>query len=125
MCLSPNKIPNPYRGYRGRLAFMHDTESQFIYVPCGVCRECIALKQMYLVQRVQMEAFDCFLFFSTLTYNDEFLPHFTCANGVRIPFADVVHLQTMFKRLRKHDSFGRPFRYLAVSERGSGKGRPH
>ena len=71
------------------------------------------------------EARNCFLFFSTLTYNNEHLPHFICENGFRIPFADVNHLQILFQRLRNDNSFGRPFRYLAVSERGKEKARPH
>lgn len=125
MCISPNKILNPYRNYRGPNAFLHDCVSQFIYVPCGVCKECVALKQMYLVQRVQMEAKNCFLFFSTLTYNNEFLPHVSSSTGYTFSYADMHHLQLLFKRLRNINAFGRPFRYLAVSERGSERGRPH
>lgn len=103
----------------------HDVDSRFLSVPCGVCKECIAVKQMYTVQRVQMESLDSFMYFSTLTYNNEFLPHFICENGFRIPFADISHLQNLFKRLRNDNAFGRPFRYFAVSERGSNGGRPH
>lgn len=44
---------------------------------------------------------------------------------VDIPFTDVSHLQLLFKRMRDNNDLGRPFRYLAVSERGSDKGRPH
>lgn len=125
MCISPNRIRNPYYGFKGRLAWMHDCDSFYINIPCGVCKECIALKQMYLVQRVQMEARNSFLFFSTLTYNNEFLPHYETPTGYSIPYADQWHLQTLFKRLRNYNVFGRPFRYLAVSERGGERGRPH
>ena len=130
MCVSPLYIKNPYRGHNKvgiykNSYWMHDYVSEFIPVPCGVCRECIALKQMYIVQRVQMEALNSFLYFTTLTYSNDFLPHFSCANGVRIPFADITHLQNFFKRLRNDNAFSRPFRYLAVSERGGVKGRPH
>lgn len=130
MCLAPLSIPNPYLGsdkvglYR-HTYWMHDFKSARIYIPCGVCSECIALKQMYLVQRVQMESENCFLFFSTLTYDNEHLPHYICDNGYSIPFADIEHLQLLFKRLRNDNAFGRPFRYLAVSERGTERGRPH
>lgn len=130
MCLSPLKVKNPY--WKGNYnlikhsdSFLHDTISQFIYVPCGVCKQCIAVKQMYLVQRVQMEARNCFLYFSTLTYDNEHLPKLGVSTGFDIPFADNRHLQLMFKRLRIENSFGRPFRYLACSERGSEKSRPH
>ena len=49
----------------------------------------------------------------------------TTSTGYSIRFADVTDVQKMFKRLRKKNAFGRPFRYLAVSELGSKKGRPH
>ncbi len=124
MCLCPNKIPNPYYRFSGPLAYLHDCQSQYMYVPCGVCKECIALKQMYLIQRVQMEARNSFMFFSTLTYNNEFLPHYDLDDW-SIPYADERDLQLLFKRLRNHNSFGRPFRYFAVTERGGKKGRPH
>lgn len=42
-----------------------------------------------------------------------------------IPFADIRHLQLMFKRMRDNNTLGRPFRYLACSERGTKHGRPH
>lgn len=44
---------------------------------------------------------------------------------IDIPFADIHHLQLMFKRMRDNNRIGRPFRYIAVSERGSERGRPH
>lgn len=124
MCTAPNKIPNPYYRFNGPFAYLHDCQSQYMYVPCGVCKECIALKQMYLIQRVQMEARNSFLFFSTLTYNNEFLPHYDL-NDWSIPYADIHDLQLLFKRLRNNNSFGRPFRYFACTERGGLKGRPH
>lgn len=125
MCLCPNKIKNPYYRYSGPLAYMHDCTSQYMYIPCGTCSECIAVKQMYLVQRVQLEAIDSFLFFSTLTYDNKHLPSIGTSQGISIDYADVHHLQLLFDRLEKNNSFGRPFRYLAVSERGSTKARPH
>ena len=42
-----------------------------------------------------------------------------------IPYADIHHLQLMFKRLRDNNSLGRPFRYIAVTERGKKRARPH
>lgn len=44
---------------------------------------------------------------------------------VQMPYADIHHLQLMFKRMRDNNTLGRPFRYLAVSELGSNRGRPH
>ena len=42
-----------------------------------------------------------------------------------IPYADIHHLQLMFKRMRDNNTLGRPFRYIAVSERGKKRARPH
>lgn len=94
-------------------------------IPCGHCPECIAVKQMNLVQRLQMESLSNHLFFATLTYNNDSLPRITTSTGFSIPYADIRDLQLCFKRLRKSGAFGRPFRYIAVSELGSRKGRPH
>ena len=37
---------------------------------------------------------------------------------ISIRYADIHHLQLMFKRMRDNNTLGRGFRYLAVSERG-------
>ena len=90
MCFSPLLIKNPnYNHHKSKIYkhdFLSDTTSQYIYVPCGVCKQCVAVKQMYLVQRVQMEARNCFLFFSTLTYDNVHLPKITTSTGFDIPF---------------------------------------
>lgn len=124
MCISPIRIRNPNLG-RKNLGFLYDTESAFINIPCGVCKQCIAMKQMSLVQRVQMESLNSFMYFSTLTYDNAHLPHITTSSGYDISYVEVRHLQNLFKRLRNYNMFGRPFRYFAVSERGGEKGRPH
>lgn len=126
MCLSPNSIPNPNYGLKpavGDFNSLKDCTSKYIRVPCGYCSECIKTKQMYLVQRVQMESFDKYIFFATLTYDNKHLPSVDTSTGYNIKYADWHHLQNCFKRLRK--SFSRPFKYIAVSERGSERGRPH
>lgn len=127
MCISPVRIRNPNLGrfVSSYLRRRVDCESSFINVPCGYCKQCIAVKQMYFVQRAIMEAQDSFLYFSTLTYDSSHLPVLSCSTGYSIPFADIHHLQLLFKRIRNHNLFGRPFRYFAVSERGSERGRPH
>lgn len=125
MCISPIRIKNPNLGMTGPNAQFKDCVSRFIEVPCGVCADCVASRQMQLVQRLQVESLVNHLFFCTLTYNNECLPVVTTSTGYFIRFADVTDVQKMFKRLRKKNAFGRPFRYLAVSELGSKKGRPH
>lgn len=123
MCISPISIKNPNYGLKpfpGR-----DISHQMIRVPCGHCSECIANKQMQLVQRIQMEEMHYHLFFCTLTYCNEMLPVVSVSTGYDIRFADIRDVQNMIKRIRISNSFGRPFRYFAVSELGSKRGRPH
>lgn len=126
MCVSPILIPNPnYNNHTELIQLTTDTESQFIRVPCGVCGECLQKRQSDIVQRCRCLALDHYMFFFTLTYNRESLPHFTTSSGVTINYADYSDIQKMFKRIRKVNAFGREFKYLCVSERGSHKGRPH
>ena len=127
MCISPISIKNPRYGAKlskDSVNRFFDVTSQYIYVPFGHCSECIHNRQMSLVQRIQAEALDNYIFFATLTYNNESLPRLDI-NGYSIPFADISDLQNVFKRLRKSSAFGRRFRYVAVSELGSKRGRPH
>lgn len=44
---------------------------------------------------------------------------------INIRYADIHHLQLMFKRMRDNNQLGRNFRYIAVSERGKKGARPH
>lgn len=122
-CETPYCKKNPYYGLK-HLAGLRDIESQYINIPCGHCPSCIAVKQMYLVQRVQMEALVNHLFFATLTYNDDFLPRYE-VNGYSIPYACMDDFVLSIKRIREKHLFPRPFRYFAVSERGTIRGRPH
>lgn len=123
-CLSPITKPNPWYHSKNKFAFMHDTESFTIPIPCGWCDSCVSLRQMYFVQRVQMEAKYNHLFMFTLTYNNEHLPILSVGD-YDIPFADMSHLTNMLKRFRDWNCIPRPWRYLAVSEFGGLKGRPH
>ena len=126
MCVSPVRIRNPnYGNTTPLLRATTDCESQWLNVPCGVCVECIAKKQSDLVQRVRVLSLDHYLFFFTLTYNNESLPRLMCSNGVSIPYADHADVVRMFKRIRNGNLFGYPLKYIVVSERGKGKGRPH
>lgn len=102
-----------------------DTETQWIDVPCGHCQECVKLKQLYFVQRVQMEALENHLFFCSITYNNKMIPEIRTSTGRVIRHVDTKDIVNMFKRLRRHNSFGRPFRYVGVTEMGSKRGRPH
>lgn len=124
MCVSPISIPNPNYGRKDKLSYLFDTESAYIRVPCGVCDECLCSKQMQLVQRVIMESTKNHLFFATLTYDNEHLP-IKEVNGYKISFADYKDLNNCIRRIRHYQLFPRAFRYFAVSEFGSKRGRPH
>lgn len=78
MCMTPIKIPNTNRGHgRSGLMFMKDTTSQYIEVPCGHCPQCIAARQNSVVQRAEVESETHHLYFATLTYDNQHLPHAT------------------------------------------------
>lgn len=128
MCISPIKIRNPNAGLKftyGSPNSLKDCTSAFIEVPCGHCPECISNKQMSIIQRLQMETFDYHLFFCTLTYSPAMIPEIITSSGFVLQYVDYKDFQTMIKRIRKNNLFTRPFKYFAVSERGTLKGRPH
>lgn len=123
MCLNPILIKNVNYGNTSKLAYIKDTTSQFIPVPCGRCSVCLALKQQYIVQRVQMESLSNELFFGTLTYNDECVPHVK-SGEFDLLYPDIRDWQCMIKMIRKHESLPK-FKYLLVSEYGGKRHRPH
>lgn len=125
MCLAPISIPNPNYGMTGKYYQLKDTVSHFINIPCGHCKQCIAHKQMEYVQRVQMETFSHWVFYSTMTYNNESLPIHVTSQGFPIRYADISDFQNMVYRIKTNELFPRPFRWFAVSERGSKRARPH
>lgn len=125
MCLAPNVIPNANFGRKDKLAFLVDTKSRYIKVPCGHCTECVFMRQSSIVQRCLAEELDNHLFYCTLTYNNESMPYLSTSTGFDIRYADMRDFVLMMKRLRKHDDFGRQIRYFVVSELGSKSGRPH
>lgn len=125
MCSRPYFIDNPYYGLQNiGYNYLHDTIHAKIPVPCGICPSCIALKQSYFVQRCQMESLDNMLFMCTLTYSEDMIP-FKIVNGFKLRYADFSDVQKMFKRIRKGNLFGMPFKYFCVSEYGGERHRPH
>lgn len=124
--MSPIRIKNPNYGSSVPLIVATaDTKSRYINVPCGVCGECLAKRQMDLVQRMRVLALDHYIFFCTLTYSTEMLPVLCTSKGVDIPYADHQDVIRMIKRIRQKNLFGHPFKYYFVTERGSKRGRPH
>lgn len=125
MCLHPVYIKNPnYKRKLNNFSKLVDCTSQYIPINCGHCSQCIAMEQIYQVQRIQMESINNYLFMAMLSYNNDSLSRLE-VNGFSIPFADIKDIQNTFKLIRKNDAFTRPFKYIAVSELGGKKGRPH
>lgn len=126
MCVSPIPIKNPNRGATAKLMLQtKDCDSLYMYVPCNVCSECLAKRQMEIVQRARTMCLDHYVFFCTLTYNNVSIPKITTSQGYTIKYVDPSDVQNMHKRIRKGNLFGREYHYFFVSERGSEKGRPH
>lgn len=124
MCLTPVYIDNPNRHYtKNPFSAYYDSQSQKLAVPCGRCSVCIALKQNYIIQRVQMECLNNFMFYGTWTYNNETLPTVK-VNDRCIKYASIRHFQDSIRYIRKHENLP-DFRYMAVTEFGAEKHRPH
>lgn len=123
MCVSPITIDNPYfgRGRRFAGSYLHNCTLSRITVPCGQCPQCIAMRQSFYLQRVQMESLRSHLFFFTLTYNDESLPWLDVGE-YQLPYPDITDIQKVFHRLRKQ---GYKFRVSYVTEYGKRRHRPH
>lgn len=134
MCRSPIRIRNPnykidslskiQKRHSGNINFqLKNITDRYIDIPCGKCPDCVHLRQQYIVQRTICESFDNDLYFLTLTYNNENLPHIN-VNGYNIAFADISHVQKMLKRVRQKYKLP-SFRYICVSEFGKSTNRPH
>lgn len=126
MCIAPILIDNPnyHSPIRDPIYHkLHNTIDKKIPVPCGRCASCIHLKQVYLIQRVQMEALNHDLFYGTLTYNQDSLP-IADYGDIRFAYPDYSDWQKMIKMIRK-DFPDLKFRYMLVSEYGGKKHRPH
>ena len=126
MCLTPITIPNP--NYNNPLkdtyyGILHNCNTSELSVPCGHCSTCIALRQSYLIQRMQMESLDNLLFFGMVSYNSSSLPTLN-VNGYKLRYAARDDMSNMMRHIRMNHELP-PFRYFAVSERGSKRHRPH
>lgn len=101
-------------------------ESQYMPVPCGHCSQCIAIAQMEMIQRIQMESIGSDIYMMTCTYDNEHLPRMMTGDGYEYRYADYKDMSFMIERLRENKVFGkRKFKWLIVTERGSKRARPH
>lgn len=144
MCLTPIPIRNANKAVNiGNIHInqteifnkLKDNESKYMWVPCGCCKQCIAIAQMELVERIQMEAIYNHIFMGTLTYKDETLPRLETPiwedktgrehEGYQYRYAKYEDASAMIRRMRDRNVYGIPFKYLIVTERGSKRARPH
>lgn len=120
MCLSPLCI-------KTKDAFGLDVMQS---VPCGECVECLKDRQNSWKIRLTEESRDHkYVYFFTLTYNDDSVPFTFDDDGNKVLYFDKSHLQLWLKRNRI--SFERlfkrsiDFKYFICSEYGPNTGRPH
>lgn len=129
MCCSPIRIKNPSRRYREGI------DKMFFTVPCGQCEECRKrieddwfVRSFFEFKRIQ----NCkgMVFFPTLTYNDENLPHWIDEElDYTIPCFSWYDIKSFRDKLRvylKREGYdARSLRFFIVSEFGGKRGRPH
>lgn len=133
MCLRPVQILNPHYnsvGFRSEFGEMVTvpphllSRRKYIEVPCGQCADCRNTYYNSLLQRCIVEASTSYMFFVTLTYDNQHIPYVDLNND-RIFYFDYQHIQLMFKRFRNLNILDRDHRYICVNEYGDKKHRPH
>ena len=136
MCKTPIIIKNTNRFYtvgtqnghpiyrNGRFVSPFAATTQYAAVPCGVCDDCLVVKQSSWIQRITEMSKNYYLFFGTATYMDSMLPTVVNPACEEMHYADYSDFRNMIKRIRKSEDFP-AFRYFAVWEYGHKHHRPH
>ena len=136
MCKTPIIIKNTNRFYtvgtrngrpvyrNGRFVSAFAPTTQYTAVPCGVCDDCLVVKQSSWIQRITEMSKTHYIFFGTATYMDSMLPTIVNPDGEKMYYADYSDFRNMIKRIRKSEVFP-AFRYFAVWEYGHNTHRPH
>ena len=137
MCLRPILIENPNFRNPGPFGtpvnpyshFGKDVLNSYMEVPCGTCAECLSLKQNYLLQRCECMSLTHFIYFGTLTYKPGMLPYIEKMgkDGVyyKYYYSQIDDFRLMIKRMRRYGYLPRDTKYLAVTEYGGERHRPH
>lgn len=127
MCVSPVKIKHPrFKNHQ----FLYGVDKEYIYVPCGNCKECQQQKQNDLEFRAYHEflltqSLGGFTLFTTFTYNNWSIPRY---DG--FDFFRKKDMSDFLKRLKsqlerdKFDVYGH-LKYIITSEYGHKLFRPH
>lgn len=122
MCSSPIRIKNRARS-------MYVGCKAYVTVPCGHCADCNKSAVSEMHTRAYMESLDClesdgFMWFDTLTYDDDNLPHIDdFDDSCLLPLHDNFscfnndHLTLALKRLRR--SWSHKIRMFIVPEYGN------
>lgn len=143
MCLNPIYIVNKGKASSSEIVFnmkngrktryftksdllkIKDRESlSYLQVGCGHCAECASLKQSYISQRVQLMSTDHYVFYQTLTLNNRNLGKVDI-NDYEHHYFPIKYFQDYIKMISKYNVLRSNFKYLAVTEYGGIKHRPH
>lgn len=134
MCLTPITIKNPsycrssYASEFGSLVEVSKNlvpSTEYITVPCGKCDDCRNIYFNSLLQRSLVEGMFSYMYFVTLTYDNDHIPSLTLPSGKVVFYSDYSDIQNMFKRFRRAEVLDRDFRYICVNEYGDSYNRPH
>lgn len=134
MCLNPIYIPNPTysrssyiseEGITKTIPSYLTPRTPFIEVPCGKCADCRSSYYNSILQRALVESRTSYMYFVTLTYDNEHVPCLSLPTVEDIYYTEYSDVQLMFKRFRDSGVLDREFRYLCVNEYGDLFGRPH
>lgn len=146
MCVNPIKVRNPlYRQYDDNFYYTHkdgelvphpltdtifqqkDFESEFIYVDCRKCYECIGKRQSNYIYRCAVASLGSYSYMFTLTYKDDALMFYQHPKfpSIRFPYPYFRDFQLLIKRWSNEQFLSpRNIQYLVTSE-FSPRGRPH
>lgn len=98
-------------------------------LPCGQCLECRIARSRQWANRIMMEAISSGdkVYFITLTYDSQHVPHSTTVDGVDVLTLRPEDLQKFIKLLRRMQKYyhDNKIRFYAVGEYGSQFHRPH
>lgn len=138
MCLSPVTIENPYYKIDKkrlklspgmiRAPITHNYWDSHIQVPCGHCAACLEQAQSATVQRFREMSREYYIWFFTLTYDDEHLNKIVIGEYTH-EYAPVEDMQNFIRTFRNNVNLPFELRdnfsYWVTSEYGHTGHRPH
>lgn len=128
MCYNPLTIVNPRR-----FVSISSREQFLLRVPCGRCAQCRQQKSdewSFRLLEHSKYTFDCggFMYFDTLTYAPQYLPHISdfypfISSDVDYPCFNYIHLRKFVARLRQRCKriYSSNFSYFIAAEYGTDK----